>query len=189
MNSASALLRSTSQITFLPGIALILLGLYATFPAAVYAGRLLFTIGVVALFDFLLSDSGKYKAFRERQREAAAKMSEVRAAEPVHAAQESRPIKPSELRRKLRLHRLQELELPDGKIVFAPWEFRNSIQGGRHTEEMGGNLSFQELMFLPLTAKDYIEAQRVTNMLQTRASWKCFTLPSSEIWHHLWSWS
>ena len=79
------------------------------------------------------------------------------------------PVKPSELRRKLRLHRLQELELPDGKIVFAPWEFRNSIQGGRHTEEMGGNLSFQELMFLPLTAKDYIEAQRVTNMLQTRA--------------------
>jgi len=158
-----------SQIAFLPGIALILLGLYATFPAAVYAGRLLFTIGVVALFDFLLSDSGKYKAFRERQREAAAKMSEVRAAEPISATQESRPVKPSELRRKLRLHRLQELELPDGKIVFAPWEFRNSIQGGRHTEEMGGNLSFQELMFLPLTAKDYIEAQRVTNMLQTRA--------------------
>ena len=76
---------------------------------------------------------------------------------------------PSELRRKLRLHRLQELKLSDGKIVFAPWEFRNSIMGGRHTEEMGGNLSFQELMFLPLTAKDYIEAQRVTNMLQSRA--------------------
>ncbi len=41
--------------------------------------------------------------------------------------------------------------------------------GGRHTEEMGGNLSFQELMFLPLTAHDYIEAQRVTNLLQSRA--------------------
>ena len=34
---------------------------------------------------------------------------------------------------------------------------------------MGGNLSFQELMFLPLTAKEYIEAQRVINMLQSRA--------------------
>ncbi|HEX9111040.1 MAG TPA: hypothetical protein VF845_06140 [Terriglobales bacterium] len=158
-----------SQITFLPGIFLILLGLYAKFPAAVYAGRLLFTVGVVALFDFLLSDAGKYKAFRERQREAASKTAEVRAAEPAHDAQDARQGKPSELRRKLRLHRLQELELPDGKIVFAPWEFRNSIQGGRHTEEMGGNLSFQELMFLPLTAKDYIEAQRVVNMLQTRA--------------------
>ena len=158
-----------SQIAFLPGIILILLGLRGSFPAAVYAGRLLFTVGVVALFDFLLSDAGKYKAFRERQKEAAARAAEVRGAEPVHAAQEERPVKLAELRRKLRLHRLQELELPDGKFVFAPWEFRNSIMGGRHTEEMGGNLSFQELMFLPLTAKDYIEAQRVTNLLQSRA--------------------
>lgn len=158
-----------SQIAFWPGIALTLFGLYRGYPAAVYAGRLLFTVGVVALFDFLLSDAGKYKAFRERQREAAAKAAGVRAAEPAHGAQEARPVKPAELRRKLRLHRLQELELPDGKFVFAPWEFRNSIMGGRHTEEMGGNLSFQELMFLPLTAKDYIEAQRVTNLLQSRA--------------------
>jgi enolase len=158
-----------SQIAFLPGIALVLLGLYTAVPAAVYAGRFLFTIGVVALFDFLLSDAGKYKAFRQRQREAASKAAEVRLAAPVAAAQEARPVKPSELRRKLRLHRLQELELPDGKIVFAPWEFRNSLMGGRHTEEMGGNLSFQELMFLPLTAKDYIEAQHVTNLLQSRA--------------------
>jgi len=158
-----------AQITFLPGILLILLGLSTTHPAAVYAGRLLFTVGVVALFDFLLSDAGKYRAFRNRQREAAARTADVRAAEPARTKQEERPVKVAELRRKLRLHRLQELELPDGKIVFAPWEFRNSIQGGRHTEDMGGNLSFQELMFLPLTAKDYIEAQRVINMLQTRA--------------------
>jgi enolase len=158
-----------SQFSFLPGIVLVLLGLYAGSSAAVYVGRFLFTIGVVALFDFLLSDPGKYKAFRERQKEAAAKAAEVRAAEPVHDAQQARAVKPSELRRKLRLHRLQELKLPDGRIVFAPWEFRNSIMGGRHTEEMGGNLSFQELMFLPLTANDYIEAQRVTNLLQSRA--------------------
>lgn len=158
-----------SQITFLPGIILILLGLYLAVPAAVYIGRALFTIGAVALLDFLLSDPGKYKAFQARQEEAASKAADVRAAEPARETQESRAGKPSELRRKLRLHRLQELELPDGRIVFAPWEFRNSIQGGRHTEEMGGNLSFQELMFLPLTAKDYIEAQRVINMLQSRA--------------------
>ncbi len=158
-----------SQITFAPGIILILLGLYFATPAAVYVGRALFTIGAVALLDFLLSDPGKYRAFQARQQEAAAKAAEVRAAEPARQTAETRAVKPSELRRKLRLHRLQELELPDGRIVFAPWEFRNSIQGGRHTEDMGGNLSFQELMFLPLTAKDYIEAQRVTNMLQSRA--------------------
>lgn len=157
-----------SQFTFLPGIILIFLGLFAAIPTAVYAGRALFTIGAVALLDFLLSDPGRYKAFQARQQEAAAKAAEARAAEPVHE-QDVRAAKPSELRRKLRLHRLQELELPDGRIVFAPWEFRNCIQGGRHTEDMGGNLSFQEFMFLPLTAKDYIEAQRFTNMLQSRA--------------------
>ncbi|MGZ4833518.1 MAG: hypothetical protein ACXVZQ_11370 [Terriglobales bacterium] len=135
---------------------------------AVYAGRLFFTVGVVAMFDFLIADPGKYKAYRAREREAAARAAEVKASEPARAA-DARAVNPSELRRKLRLHRLQEMELADGRIVFAPWEFRNSIMGGRHTEEMGGNLSFQEFMFLPLTARDYIEAQRVTNMLQSRA--------------------
>lgn len=158
-----------AQIAFLPGIVLAVIGLYASIPLAVYVGRFLFTIGVVALFDFLLSDSGKYKAFRERQQQAAAKAAEVHAVEPARAVAEGRPVNPAELRRKLRLHRLQELELADGRIVFAPWEFRNSLMGGRHTEEMGGNLSFQEFMFLPLTARDYIEAQHVTNLLQSRA--------------------
>jgi enolase len=158
-----------SQFSFLPGIVLILLGMYGGVPVAVYLGRFLFTIGVVALFDFFLSDPGKYRAFLARQQEAAARAAEVKAAEPARTTEEARSVKPSVLRRKLRLHRLQEVELPDGRIVFAPWEFRNSIMGGRHTEEMGGNLSFQELMFLPLTAMDYIEAQRVTNLLQSRA--------------------
>src|SRR5512146_3072145 len=159
-----------SQFTFLPGIAFVLFGMYGLPPWAVYVGRLLFTVGVVALFDFLIADLGKYKAFKQRQLEAATKAAEVKSAEPVAtAAGEVRTGNPAELRRKLRLHRLQEIKLADGKVVFAPWEFRNSIMGGRHTEEMGGNLSFQEFMFLPLTAQDYIEAQRMINMLQSRA--------------------
>ena len=156
-----------SECCLPPGFILVGLGLWQSAPLAVYVGRLLFTVGAVAMFDFLLADPGKYAAFRTREREAAARAAEVKAAEPE--ATEGRAGKPSELRRKLRLHRLQEVELADGTIVFAPWEFRNSIMGGRHTEEMGGNLSFQEFMFLPLTARDYIEAQRVTNMLQSRA--------------------
>lgn len=161
--------RMLCAVTFIPGIILVALGLYAKLPAAVYAGRLLFTVGVVALFDSLLADPGKFKAFRERQKEASAKAAEVQAAISTTGELDARSGNPSELRRKLRLHRLQEVKLADGRVVFAPWEFRNSIMGGRHTEEMGGNLSFQELMFLPLTARDYIEAQRVTNMLQSRA--------------------
>jgi len=161
--------KTLALLTFLPGILLVLIGMRGHVPAAVYAGRLLFTVGVVALFDFLLSDPGKYKAFRSRQREAAARSAEAKAAEPAAIATDGRSGRPAELRRKLRLHRLQEVKLDDGRVVFAPWEFRNSIMGGRHTEEMGGNLSFQEFMFIPLTAQDYIEAQRVTNMLQSRA--------------------
>ena len=157
-------------VTFIPGVLLAAFGMYGGHASAVYAGRLLFTVGVVALFDFLIADAGKYQAFRERQKEAASKAADVKSAEPsVVGAEGVRTGKPSELRRKLRLHRLQEVKLEDGRVVFAPWEFRNSIMGGRHTEEMGGNLSFQELMFIPLTAQDYIEAQRVTNMLQSRA--------------------
>jgi enolase len=159
-----------SQVAFWPGIVLALLGAGGGFAPAVYAGRLLFTVGVVALFDFLIADPGKYKAFRQRQQEAASRVAEVKAAETAQAAAgapEGRPV--AQLSRKLRLHRLQEVTLADGRVVFAPWEFRNSIMGGRHTEEMGGNLSFQEFMFIPLTAQDYIEAQRVTNLLQSRA--------------------
>ncbi len=158
-----------SALTFVPGILIALAGMQWGQPTAVYVGRLLFTVGVVALFDFLIADPGKYKAFLERQKEAAAKAAEVKAAEPATMAEAGRAVNPAELRRKLRLHRLQEVKLEDGRVVFAPWEFRNSIMGGRHTEEMGGNLSFQELMFIPLTAQDYIEAQRMTNMLQSRA--------------------
>ncbi len=159
-----------SRFTFYPGIAFVLYGMYASHPWSVYLGRVLFTVGVVALFDYLIADLGKYQAFRARQAEAAGKAAEVKAAESAAAASsDMRTGNPAELRRKLRLHRLQEIKLPDGKVVFAPWEFRNSIMGGRHTEEMGGNLSFQEFMFLPLTAQDYIEAQRMINMLQGRA--------------------
>ncbi|MFA6318413.1 MAG: hypothetical protein WC943_13475 [Elusimicrobiota bacterium] len=135
----------------------------------VYIGRFFSAVGVVAMLDFMIADAGKYKAFRERQDEAGRKKDAVRA-EGRGGKGDFRwsPVQPSELKRKLEVHRLQEVELPDGTIVFAPWEFRNSIMGGRHTEEMGGNLSFQELMFIPLAAKDYIEAQRITNALQSR---------------------
>lgn len=152
------------------GVGLVVYGLYASHPWLVIAGRFFGSIGAVALLDFLLADPGKYAEFQERQREAAEKVAAVRlAGAPAQVkGYQWRPIAPSSIKRKLQVHRLQEVALADGSAVFAPWEFRNSIMGGRHTEEMGGNLSFQELMFIPLAAKDYIEAQRITNALQTR---------------------
>ena len=157
--------------TFPAGVALMIFGRMGGIEPVVVGGRLLFSVGAVALFDFLLSDPGKYKAFRERQEEAARKARGVHevAAKSGGELETLRDAALSvKIKRKLQIHRLQEVELPDGRLVFAPWEFRNSIMGGRHTEEMGGNLSFQELMFIPLTARDYIEAQRVTNALQSR---------------------
>ena len=158
-------------VTFPTGVSLMVFGRMADIEPAVVGGRLLFTVGAVALFDFLLADPGKYKAFRERQEEAAGKAKAVHEA-AASSGGDSETLRDTALsvriKRKLQIHRLQEVELPDGRLVFAPWEFRNSIMGGRHTEDMGGNLSFQELMFIPLTARDYIEAQRVTNALQSR---------------------
>lgn len=159
------------RLTLPAGLLLIAAGLPNGWAGAVYLGRFLFSIGIVAFFDFLIADPGKYRAFRERLAEAESKKREARSSAKTPAAGAAykwHPSQPSQIKRKLEVHRLQEVELPDGRTVFAPWEFRNSIMGGRHTEEMGGNLSFQELMFLPLTAKDYIEAQRVTNALQSR---------------------
>lgn len=170
--------RTLSMLTLPPGILLLVFGRYApenviladiTANVIVYIGRALFTIGIVALFDFLLADPGKYKAFRARQTEASRKAQQAEASSSTSASSHrSGDVQPAKIKRKLEVHRLQEVKLSDGDIAFAPWEFRNSIMGGRHTEEMGGNLSFQEIMFLPLTAKDYIEAQRITNALQSR---------------------
>jgi len=130
--------------------------------AVVIVGRLLGTIGVVALLDRLLADHRALKLYKVRLAGAAAKAAEARRAagggrwNPV-------PVKEMMLDR-----RLQEITLSSGQKVRAPWQHRNCLMGGRHTEEQGGNLSFQEFMFVPLSASDYVEAQRMTNALQSR---------------------
>jgi hypothetical protein len=58
---------------FPSGVALMAFGRMGDIEPVVFGGRLLFTVGAVALFDFLLADPGKYRAFRERQGEAARK--------------------------------------------------------------------------------------------------------------------
>ncbi len=124
-------------------------------------GRLLATIGIVALLDRMLADHGALKGFRARQSGAAAKAAEARRAAAA-GKWDTAGIK-----KKMLETRLREINV-DGKAVRAPWQFRNCLMGGRHTEEQGGNLSFQEFMFLPLSATNYVEAQRMTNALQSR---------------------
>ena len=66
--------------------------------------------------------------------------------------------------------RMQGIILKGRREVRVPWEFRNCGMGGRHTEKEfpESNISFQESMFIPLSAKDYEEAQEMTVALQTR---------------------
>ena len=126
------------------------------------AGRLLGTIGIVAGLDRIMADSGAVRKYRERESGAAAAAAEAR-----RAAVGGGKWNTAEIKAKLLETRLDEVQV-DGRKVRAPWQFRNCLMGGRHTEEQGGNLSFQEFMFLPLSGGDYIEAQRMTNALQSR---------------------
>ena len=130
----------------------------------IWVGRLLFTIGVIALLDRLLTDAGAVRGFKARQSGTAQKAAEAELAR-VRA---SFAWDPAAVKKMMIEKRLQEVKLADGRKLRAPWQYRNCLQGGRHTEEQGGNLSFQEFMFLPLSASDYVEAQRMTNALQTR---------------------
>ena len=135
----------------------------ATVPnAVVIFGRLLGTIGVVALLDRVLADHRALKLYKARLAGAAGKAEEARRA-AGGGRWDPLPVKNMMLDR-----RLQEISLPDGRKLRAPWQHRNCLMGGRHTEDQGGNLSFQEFMFVPLSAGDYVEAQRMTNALQTR---------------------
>jgi len=66
--------------------------------------------------------------------------------------------------------RIQEAETRWGVSIRAPWGWRNSGMGGRHTEKEypQSNISMQEAMFIPLSAKTYEDAQRMVVELQTR---------------------
>jgi enolase len=66
--------------------------------------------------------------------------------------------------------RMQRVIRKDGKVLWAPWQFRNSGMGGRHTEREypESNISMQETMFVPLSASNYEDAQEMTVKLQNR---------------------
>jgi enolase len=134
----------------------------------IYAGRLLLGIGAVGLLDFLLADPGQYRTFKQRERAAARRRETISAAPAAH---ERRWIdRVADVKKRMIDTRMQEATLPDGTPLKAPWGFRNSGMGGRHTEKEfpESNISMQETMFIPLSSKNYEDAQRMTVELQTR---------------------
>jgi len=141
-------------------------GLTGPFLPGIYAGRLFLGIGAVGLLDFLLADPGQYKKFKERER-AAIKRGKTVAAE---GTKQRWVDMVAEVKQRMIDTRIQETTLADGTLLKAPWGFRNSGMGGRHTEKEfpESNISMQETMFIPLCAKNYEDAQRMTVELQNR---------------------
>jgi enolase len=152
---------------FLPIAAIgIGVGLAAKIDILVYIGRFFLAPGCVALLDRLLADPGKLREFRAREKVAAEQAARAAAA----VSKESWLYQVKQVKEKLLKTRMQEVRLPDGTKVTAPWQFRNCAMGGRHTEKEypESNISMQESMFMPLSAKTYEDAQEMTVKLQYR---------------------
>jgi len=146
-------------------IAILLLGIGLWLPSipAIYVGRLLLGIGIVAGLDFLIADRGKYREFQQRERKA---RSAAAALPPATSwfAQVGRA------KQQLVETHMQTVIHPRLGPVTAPWQFRNCGMGGRHTEKEypESNISMQEAMFLIRGARNYLDAQEMTVALQSR---------------------
>ena len=154
-------------MVFLPAAAvLIAIGLAAHVEFLVYVGRFFLAPGCVALLDRFEADRGKLKQFR--QREALAAEQAARAA--AKATGEDWFNTAAKVKANLLGSRMMEVKLNDGSKVRAPWQYRNCAMGGRHTEKEypESNISMQEGMFIPLSAKTYEQSQEMTVNLQSR---------------------
>jgi len=132
----------------------------------IYIGRFFLAPGCVGLLDRLLADPGKLREFRAREKTAA----EAAARAAAAATGEKWLNKVAEVKKTLLTSRIQSVTLKDGTKVTAPWQYRNCAMGGRHTEKEypESNISMQESMFMPLSAKTYEDAQETTVTLQYR---------------------
>jgi enolase len=149
-------------------IVLLVLGLWFDIRMSVYIGRLFLGLGAVGLLDFLLADRGKYREFKEREAAARHAASKIDAHDSESAGGWRERVK--KIKEIMVDTRMQKVELLSGREEWVPWEFRNCGMGGRHTEKEfpESNISLQESMFIPLSARNYEDAQEMTVNLQTR---------------------
>jgi len=132
----------------------------------IYIGRFFLAPGIVGLLDRFLADHGKYNEYKMREKIAAEQAARAAAA----ISKESWLARVKQVKEMMLKTRMQEITLKDGSKVTAPWQFRNCAMGGRHTEKEypESNISMQESMFMPLSAKTYEDAQEMTVKLQYR---------------------
>jgi len=158
---------SYMAMIFLPvAIICLAIGLSVRNEGLIYIGRFFLAPGIVGLLDRLLADRGKVREFRTREKMAAEQAARAAAA----ISKESWLVQVGKVKQRLLTTRMQTVTLKDGTKVTAPWQFRNCAMGGRHTEKEypESNISMQESMFMPLSAKTYEEAQEMTVKLQYR---------------------
>jgi len=158
---------SNMAMIFMPvAIICLALGLSLRNEGLIYVGRFFLAPGIVGMLDRLLADRGKVKEYRNREKMAAEQAARAAAA----ISKESWLAQVGNVKKRLLTTRMQAVTLKDGTKVTAPWQFRNCAMGGRHTEKEypESNISMQESMFIPLSAKTYEEAQEMTVKLQYR---------------------
>ncbi len=158
---------SYMAMIFMPvAIICLALGLILRNEGLIYVGRFFLAPGIVGMLDRLLADRGKVKEYRNREKMAAEQAARATAA----ISKESWLAQVGNVKKRLLTTRMQAVTLKDGTKVTAPWQFRNCAMGGRHTEKEypESNISMQESMFIPLSAKTYEEAQEMTVKLQYR---------------------
>lgn len=132
----------------------------------VYVGRLFMALGVVSFLDISRTDDGAYRRYREW-------LAAGESAQPAATATDE-PGGYTEARRQMmasmRSHGMYRATSPDGtRRQWAPWQMRNTIQGGDHVRHQGGNLTFQEFMIVPVAANAF-EAAEICNSVQDRAT-------------------
>jgi enolase len=158
---------SYMAMIFMPvAIICLALGLILRNEGLIYVGRFFLAPGIVGMLDRLLADRGKVREYRNREKMAAEQAARAAAA----ISKESWLAQVGNVKKRLLTTRMQAVTLKDGTKVTAPWQFRNCAMGGRHTEKEypESNISMQESMFIPLSAKTYEEAQEMTVKLQYR---------------------
>jgi|GEM_PF-1546 len=157
-----------SWVMFPLSIVLLVVGRFLGFNEhLIWLGRITLGLAFVTLLDRLFADPGKLKELRDRE-EMAKKASEAVLAKT--AGQANWLARAAAVKEQMRTSRNQVVIRADGQVLKAPYGFRNSGMGGRHTEVEypESNISLQEAMFIPLSVKSQEDGQEMTVALQKR---------------------
>ncbi|MFC1675242.1 putative PEP-binding protein, partial [Candidatus Omnitrophota bacterium] len=129
-----------------------------------WLGRYTFSFTEMGALDYLVADYGKRKAKKDRDKGS------VEGVKGSKQAEGAWKTKMHYYKMKLIISRMWDVICWNGEILRYPWQYRNCGMGGAHVkkEYPNSNISFQESMFMPVGAKNPMEAQEWTVRLQRK---------------------